>query len=105
MRLIDADALARKLSSYTEYSDDGEQEINADAVFISIKEAPTVDAVEVVHGEWIYDSGDEYADHYHCSVCGEKIDLCNEIFTEMKPKYCPNCGAKMDGACRERVKL
>lgn len=61
---------------------------------------PEVDAVEVVHGEWIYDSGDEYADHYHCSVCGEKIDLCNEIFTEMKLKYCPNCGAKM-GKCRE----
>lgn len=27
-----------------------------------------------------------------CSICGEQIRMPHEIY-----KYCPNCGAKMDG--------
>lgn len=49
-----------------------------------IENAPTVDAVEVVHGRW------EILDGYvRCSVCGQIMD---EDYN-----YCPNCGAKMDG--------
>lgn len=61
-----------------------------------IMEAPTADVRPERHGRWIFDSDDEYVIHYHCSECGTEIDLCNEIYTEPKPNYCSNCGAKMD---------
>ena len=57
-----------------------------------IADAPTVDAVEVVHGRWIEDTA---TDMIACTECGHAwniIDNCTETFN-----YCPNCGAKMDG--------
>lgn len=62
----------------------------------TVRHAPTADVAPVVHGMWIYDGGNEYVDHYHCDQCQEEIDLCNEIYTEPKPNYCQNCGARMD---------
>ena len=57
-----------------------------------ILEAPTVDAVEVIHGRWIEDYVYAADPHdrlrYKCSVCGR--------IEEGKEPYC-NCGAKMDG--------
>lgn len=61
-----------------------------------VRDIQAEDAALVVHGQWIFDGGDECADHYHCSKCGTEIDLCNEIYTEKTPNYCQNCGAKMD---------
>lgn len=61
-----------------------------------ISHAPAADVAPVVHGRWILDSDNEYASQYHCDKCGGEIDLCNEIYTEKTPNYCPNCGAKMD---------
>ena len=66
-----------------------------------IDKCPTVDAVEVVHGRWLYDSG---SGKYFCSACDENAlsfrkdtlyggDLYEVCLTD----YCPNCGAKMDG--------
>ena len=51
-----------------------------------IKNLPAADAVEVVHGRWIWDK--RFAD-YVCSEC-HNWDL-------KTPNYCPNCGARMDG--------
>lgn len=57
----------------------------------SILDAPTVDAVPVVHGRWKEaDDGDGAV----CSVCGE--DFCNIYLEVERFKYCPNCGALMD---------
>lgn len=62
-----------------------------------IDKAPTVDAVEVVHGRWL-DSG-----RYHfvggevaicCSICG--CALNTEEYERFNWNYCPVCGAKMD---------
>ena len=47
---------------------------------------PDVDAVEVVHGRWVWDN--RFCD-YTCSEC-HNWDL-------KTPNYCSNCGAKMDG--------
>lgn len=49
--------------------------------------APIVDAIEVVHGYWNIskESFDE------CSVCGTACGIAEY------DKFCPNCGAKMDG--------
>lgn len=57
-----------------------------------VKSVPAVDVVEVKHGEWIY--GD--FDIPHCSECG------NEVLPNQISKFCPNCGAKMDGERREK---
>ena len=53
-------------------------------------DAPTVDAVVVVHGRWKhqYEKGMSYK---VCSICGNRNGL------DLKFNYCPNCGAKMDG--------
>lgn len=59
------------------------------------------DVVEVRHGEWVSHivgeagSFDIYA-HY-CNEC----DFVYESGSEYGCKYCPNCGAKMDGERRE----
>ena len=58
---------------------------------------PAADVRPERHGEWLLDDSDEYANHYHCSVCGVEKDTCNEIYDEPPPNYCENCGAKMDG--------
>ena len=67
--------------------------ISSDEVEQAIKEAPTVDAVEVVHGHWYK------APHhpYRCSNCGEMalLDMYGE--SHYRSNYCPNCGAKMRG--------
>lgn len=53
---------------------------------------PTIDAVEVVHGEWeVVDQ--EEPRRYGCSVCKRlSFDVTN---------YCSYCGAKMDGERRD----
>lgn len=56
-----------------------------------INEQPTVDAVPVVHGRWIFKENmirSPYAKNAYCSECLEEISCCS--------RYCPNCGAKMD---------
>ena len=56
-----------------------------------IADAPTVDAVEVVHGRWneINQMATGLPWKYRCNKCG-----CPQDY---KHNYCPNCGAKMDG--------
>ena len=63
-----------------------------------IEDMPTVDAVEVVHGQWIEDGESIY-----CSACGfETSSLLPYVCDGEKwvpcyaNKYCGNCGAKMD---------
>ena len=61
------------------------------------KNAPTVDAVPVVHGRWI-NEGVYGEGHSQCSIrCSNP--LCNFHYIGYLDdyNYCPNCGAKMDG--------
>ena len=53
-----------------------------------LSSAPTIDAVEVVHGRWVFDR----PNHYKCSVCDA---MWSGVVRFMK--FCPDCGAKMDG--------
>ena len=66
-----------------------------------MENAPAVDAVEVVHGRWLYDSG---SGKYFCSACDEyalsfKKDTLygGDLYEVCLTDYCPSCGAKMDG--------
>ena len=57
---------------------------------------PTVDAVEVVHGRWgTFEMFPEtpFLNGFPCSVCGKRVPF----ILGYNFKYCPNCGAKMDG--------
>ena len=47
--------------------------------------------VEVVHGHWFWKPTNEYTRILTCSVCGRTEGA------DKHHKYCPNCGAKMDG--------
>ena len=51
-----------------------------------IDEQPTIEAVPVVHGEWI--AQDEGLTKFMCSICKGKNYGGHE-------KFCPNCGADM----------
>ena len=86
MRLIDAEAWKLDLLLLH-----GTDERTA-WIINRINHAPTVDAVTVIHGKWIYRDVDGWVrpfwERYMCSVCGDASDNFN---------YCPNCGAKMDG--------
>ena len=59
-----------------------------------IENAPTVEAVPVVHGQWIFDFSLDDSNFYKCSICGrQEILLAKESISEYCP-YC-HCGAKM----------
>ena len=89
-RLIDANAL--KLKAWPE-SETGEGIVYVE----DIDDAPTVDAVEVVHGWWDYTP--DHAEY--CTVCGFYPD--EEENHEYN--YCPNCGAKMNGEGKDNGNL
>ena len=56
----------------------------------SIADVPTVEAKEVVHGEWILRHIG--AGHmWECSVCHKRPD----IYVKNDTNFCPNCGADM----------
>ena len=54
---------------------------------------PTADVVEVVHGEWI--KADSMPRSAKCSECN--CWITRHTITENWFRYCPHCGAKMDG--------
>lgn len=58
---------------------------------------PTVDAVEVVHANWIEDG--YYGNTFVCSHCGSEGCYSGDFKNKQYyyTNYCPNCGAKMDG--------
>lgn len=60
-----------------------------------LNELPAADVLPMVHGRWSDASFGELPKHapygWACSVCGG-ISFNNEYI------YCPNCGARMDGA-------
>ena len=64
-------------------------------------ELPTVDAVEVAHGQWKRTSKYDAEAPVQCSECLMVFDyidgICYLVADTKLPHYCPNCGAKMDG--------
>lgn len=100
MRLIDAD----KLKNYicTNFS----QSMRQKSVLTSIDEQPVVDVNEIRHGEWRETEeplGWEDVSTAECSVCGDSHILDDLTLEEFKRfyRYCPACGAKMDGGQKD----
>ena len=98
--LIDANALEKLIRTNAKVeANDTQYDIGRVHGLINsadlIHNAPTVDAVEVVHGEWVQIGYDKAMDRISCSVCKESwniLDNNTETFN-----YCPNCGADMRG--------
>ena len=74
-----------------------------DSAINALRNAPSSDVAPVVHGAWI----DFYGDHKtaECSECQQLFEVTfdgpskPEFFAAFQDyyRYCPNCGARMDG--------
>lgn len=62
-----------------------------DKVIHRIDKQPTVDAVPVVHGEWVFKRTYYEADECVCSICGQQMTT----HKGERMSFCPNCGAYM----------
>ena len=62
-----------------------------------LAEIPAADVAEVRHGEFESLEDEMFDTVYRCSVCKEDFVLLEGTPTDNLWKYCPNCGAKMDG--------
>lgn len=97
MRLIDADALKS-------YIDCGHLRPPTETCFSELDvvrmldKQPTIDAVPVRHGRWGYRA---YRNDERITVSGEVVcSNCHAPYFRFVGtwfKYCPHCGAKMDG--------
>ena len=78
-----------------------------DILMLEIDECPAADVAPVVHGRWVpseddFDDDDvlfdveEWCD-WQCNACGEDICYDDPMPPRLLPRFCPNCGAKMDG--------
>lgn len=94
MRLIDAEAWKLELLMLHGTNEKTAWIINR------INHAPTIDAVPVVHGKWIY-SNDFHWYTASCNKCGyqRRTDIKADGWNQWK--FCPNCGARMDAERRE----
>jgi hypothetical protein len=95
-RLIDANALKNLvMNEIIHYWNSGEGGYYlAEDVIPDIDNAPTVDAVEVVHGRW--EPRTDAIGFVRCSVCHD-CNVYDDWVDGKRWNYCPNCGAKMDG--------
>jgi hypothetical protein len=81
-RYIDADETYDVLSEYYHQR----TEIQHQALKEALDRVPTVDAVPVVHGKWVFSEND---DMFYCTNCRDG-SVRNDY------PYCHWCGAKMD---------
>lgn len=99
MRLIDADALGIGRCNPDAFPLDTRAYCAGwNGVIGLIEQAPTIDAVPVVHGRWVSVDGEGECDEYDCSACGQRktflVEMSYEDMVEEYP-YCPKCGADM----------
>lgn len=57
----------------------------------SVEEIVNHSFADVKHGHWVFVN--DMVSYIKCSECGDDICWVNT----KRPKYCPNCGARMDG--------
>lgn len=107
VRLIDANALVKEIESVhckgcNNYNGAMCRACEWMDAMDYIEDAPTIDAQPVKHGRFVFEKGDyrNTVDGYRCTSCGETYHTKVPYFSEYK--FCPNCGAKMEGDADER---
>lgn len=106
MRLINADAVRLKFQQifdiYRETIDavkcrPGAVENAIKLCTMYLDEQPTIEAEPVRHGRWKFEKGDNKAtiDGWICTACNYGYHTKVPYFECFK--YCPMCGARMDG--------
>ena len=107
MRLADVDALktelmlaAERLTVAYEAHAEGhvvhsEDIIKCDKMNELLRNFPTIDAVPVAHGKWIYEGARGRFPACRCSVCGN-VENADWTMISGEVNYCPHCGARMD---------
>ena len=98
-RLIDADELHYRMCKIAdEYDND---HVFIDVIVDEIANAPSIDAVPLVHSFWD-DSGRYMFPSGRKAICCDicKCALSVGEYNRFKWNYCPVCGAKMDGERR-----
>ena len=86
--LIDREAVREFIKSYSH---------STDVVYHMEKhlyEVPTIEAVPVVHGEWIFQGTGGSMGTKTCSVCGYQ-SWQSKMRMDNMGNYCPKCGARM----------
>ena len=86
MRPIDADALLEKMQRTSRYF----------SVVYDVDAMPTLDVAPVVHGRWVL-LDECYNEGVYCSACHKKVYKKCYANQKIKSKFCPHCGANMDG--------
>lgn len=59
----------------------------------AIRELPAADVAEVVHARW-----ERVRSNWYCTGCNKGYRITKGAQMASGFSYCPNCGAKMDGA-------
>ena len=96
-RLIDANDLMEQMAAnFAQCVYDGVDSEECQIALDTISEAPTVDAVEVVHGRWVRMDAHKGMERFKCSICRSEcyVPTC---MNDPMYEYCPNCGARMKG--------
>lgn len=64
-----------------------------------VRRIPAADVIPVRHGWWLHSHYEDCSEHFEivkCSNCGFEAYVM--AFFARAGNYCPNCGARMDGA-------
>ena len=100
-KVIYADALIEHLDRCIEASK-GLMRSVCVAIKCFVEQMPAADAVEVVHGRWEKCWQEKSKHYFRCSNC--QMAYMDGVSGAIAPeygsrawRYCPNCGAKMDG--------
>ena len=92
---IEREALEAELNHRLNFlmGEDGEYDhytSGFDEAVTRVENFPAADVAPVQHGKWLY--GDYYDIGDVCSECDWDSKMTHPSY-----RYCPNCGAKMDG--------
>ena len=74
----------------------GDKLVSVYAMKSFIKNRPSADVAPVRHGQW-YMLDDCANAGLYCSACGRRVHHEEFAYKKLKSKYCPHCGARMDG--------
>lgn len=92
---INRETVLRRVEEMRVKGDDYAPDV-AQAIYDFVVDMDAADVAPVVHGTWV----DLMIRDWHCSQCGSEIMKKRHIdgYTyDDKPKWCPDCGALMDG--------